>query len=49
MEAGGQSHAPAALPREKTRTGDWVDLMAGLDACEISWPNRESISGPSSS
>jgi len=48
----GQRHAPAApYPRERPGThctGGWVDLGAGLDRCGKSYPNRDSISGPSS-
>jgi hypothetical protein len=29
-------------------TGGWVGLRAGLDVCEISRPQRNSIPGPSS-
>jgi hypothetical protein len=41
MRVGGQSHAPAALPRERPGThciGGWVDLRAGRDRCGKSRP-----------
>jgi hypothetical protein len=47
MEVGGQRHAPAALPRERSGThciGSWVGPRAGLDGC-----GKSSIPGPSSS
>src|SRR5215468_7776901 len=37
-------------PRERPGThctGGWVDPRAGLDVCEKSHPNRDSIPGPS--
>jgi len=51
MEVGGQSHAPAALPPDKTRyqfTGRWVGKRAGVDGCGKSRPHQDSILGPSS-
>ena len=49
---GGQRHASAALPPEKTPgthcTGGWVDLRAGLDGCGKYRTHRNSIPGPSS-
>ena len=41
MEVGGQRHAPAALPRERSGThfiGGWVGPRAGLERCGISRP-----------
>ena len=38
---GGQSHVPAAFPRERTGThciGGWVGPRAGLDGCGKSLP-----------
>ena len=50
---GGQRHAPAALPPGKKPgthcIGGWVGPRAGLDRCEKSRPQRDSIPGPSSS
>jgi hypothetical protein len=48
---GGQSHAPAAVPREIPGThcmGGLVGLRAGLDGCGLYRPYRDSIPGPSS-
>ena len=48
MGLGGQRHAPAALPPEKTRypfMGGWVGPKAGLDGCGKSRPRRDSIPG----
>ena len=48
---GVQGHAPAALPRGKTRypfIGGWVSLRAGPDGCRNSRLHRDSIAGPSS-
>jgi len=50
--AGGQRHAPAALPPGKTAdthcTGRSVGPTADLDRCRKSRPHRNSIPGPSS-
>jgi hypothetical protein len=47
MGAGGQLHAPAALPPGKIPgihcIGGWVGPRAGLDVCEKSRPHRDSI------
>jgi len=48
---GGQRHAPAALPLERSGTHfirGWVDPRAGLDRCGISRHHRDSIPGPCS-
>jgi hypothetical protein len=51
MGVGGQHRAPAALPPGKRPgthfIGGWVGLNAGLDGCEKSRPQRDSIPGPS--
>ena len=48
--AGGQCHAPAALPPEKRPgthcIGGWVGPRAGRDGCGKSRPHRDSIPGP---
>jgi hypothetical protein len=41
---GGQQHAPAALPQERTGThctGGWVGPRAGLNVCEKFRPRRD--------
>ena len=46
MGVGGQPHAPAALPLEKSGThciGGWVGLRASLNPCGKSRPHRDSI------
>jgi hypothetical protein len=47
MRVGGQRHAPAAIPPEKTPgtlcTGGWVDHRAGLDRYGKSRLHRDSI------
>jgi hypothetical protein len=51
MGVGGQHHAPADLPSEKTRYPlfrSWVGPRAGLEECGKSRPHWHSIPGPSS-
>jgi len=47
MEVGGQHHVPAALPSERRAvthcTGGWVGPGTGMDGCEKSRPQRNSI------
>jgi hypothetical protein len=52
MGAGGQRHAPAALPPGKRPgthcIGGWVGPRAGQDGCEKYRPHQDLIPGPSS-
>jgi len=50
MEVGGQRHTATALPSGKRAvthcTGGWVGPRAGMDLCEKSRPQRNSIAEP---
>jgi hypothetical protein len=50
LGAGGQRHAPAALPAEKRPgthcIGGWVGTTTGLDGCGKSRPHVDSIPVP---